>query len=172
MLGESVADPHGVEEGGSVKGLGCLGIKTVMRGGKKTVQVEAQGMKKGGLPFETGPIKGYEIHMGQSFYTGGTRPLFDVTGRNGDAAMTCDGASGAGGRIWGTYIHGIFDNDQFRHGFIDHVAKTRGLSCSSSPAISFSERKEEGFKKLARHVRSHVDMDKIYSIAGLTRNVA
>lgn len=172
MLGESISDPQDAEEGGSIAGLCCLKVKTVMKEEKRTVQVEAAGTNKGDLPFEAGTIKGYEIHMGESFYTGSTKPLFDVTNRNGQAAMTCDGAASADGRIWGTYIHGIFDNDQFRTGFINSIVRAKGLACGISPSVSFSERKEEGFKKLANHVRSHIDMDKIYDIAGLARNAA
>ena len=170
MLGESISDPQGAEEGGSMEGLGYLKIKTVMKEEKRTVQVEAAGTNKGALPFEAGSIKGYEIHMGESFYTGGTKPLFDVTSRNGEAAMTCDGAASVDGRTWGTYIHGIFDNDEFRTSFLQSVAKKKGINFGGKGTSSFLERKEEGFKKLADHVRCHVDMDKIYDIAGLSQD--
>lgn len=172
MLGESISDPQGVEGGGSMAGLGCLKIKTVMKEEKRTAQVEAAGTVKGALPFGVGAIRGYEIHMGESFYIGGAKPLFGVTSRNGQAAVTCDGAASADGRIWGTYIHGLFDNDEFRTAFLRSVASAKGSAPDLTGSISFRERKEEGFRKLAAHVRRHLDMDKIYGIAGLPRNAA
>lgn len=68
MLGESLEDPHSVEEGGSLRGMELLPLKTVMSREKVRRQVT------GTIDSLTGTLvalsgkeyKGYEIHMGHT----------------------------------------------------------------------------------------------------------
>ena len=70
-----------------------------------------------------------------------------------------DGAScGAGdqsGRIWGSYLHGLFDNDALRHAWL------RSLGWQDHGQI-FD--REQAYNRLAAHVRSHLDMDAVRQI--------
>ena len=161
IMGCIVSDPEGVESEEAVeeKGLSYFDITTVMREGKHTVQVEAE--YKEGLPFFIrGMIEGYEIHSGVSEYGEGGKPLFVINGKG-------DGAVSSGGRVWGTYIHGIFDNDDFRRAFV--MSKLGGVSedVYNDAQQKFLDLKEEGYRKLASVVKESVDMDKVREIMGI-----
>lgn len=165
MLGKMISDVHGVEGGGNTEGFALLGIKTVLKREKTTAQVEAVSTRRSPLPSFEGVLKGYEIHMGESFYVDGTRPLFEVV-REG--ASLLDGAAAAGGKIWGTYMHGIFDNDSFRRAFLDSLRGGKGAPIKRDKfPPAFEEKKEEGYRKLADFVRENTDIAAIRKIAGI-----
>ena len=77
---------------------------------------------------------GYEIHMGETFYEDGSEPC-------------------SSGRIWGTYIHGIFDDDAFRHDFLARLGATE-FRCVSAE-------REARIDRWADHVRRSLDLDRI-----------
>jgi adenosylcobyric acid synthase len=151
MLGQTLADPDGVEAepGACSDGLGLLPIQTTFAGDKHTVQVRAT------LQAPQGPfaalqgtlIHGYEIHMGRSEPTGATLPALcrighPVTGHP-------DGVLDPTGYIWGTYLHGIFDNDALRHAWL------RSLGWHGA-GHTFD--RHLAYHRLANHVRTHLDM--------------
>ncbi len=179
MLGKRIADPHGVESNlKELPGLGFLDMETEMFTEKITTQVEAHLME--GSPFdgridaasEDEKLYGYEIHMGRSraLGAGDDRPLFRIVSRNGQGVDVVDGLMSADGRAWGTYIHGIFDNDRFRRGFLTHLMQRSRKGAGAAPG-SFSHRqwKEEQYDLLADHVRRFADVEKIYQLAGIGR---
>lgn len=166
MLGQLISDPQGVEGGGSIEGLGYLDIKTVMNREKMTQQVEAVGTKGSIYKEKEKALKGYEIHMGESFYVKGSRPLFEVTRGDKFATTVYDGAAAGEGRIWGTYMHGIFDNDHFRFTLLEEMRMEKGITSGGS-IKSHKAAREEGFKKLAALVRENLDMKKLYEITGI-----
>src|SRR3990172_1182622 len=119
MLGCKVSDPCGVEtEGASEEGLGLLPVETVLLKDKVTANVEAVGSQQSAVC-----VKGYEIHMGESAIAGDAKPMFVIRKRNGDAVEIPDGAMTKDGRCWGTYIHGVFDNDEFRRDFLNGIRR-------------------------------------------------
>ena len=78
------------------------------------------------------------------------------------------GAVSSDGNVIGTYIHGIFDNDGFRHAFLNCIRRKKGL-----PLLSIDENKSDRrsaidwdreYNKLADLVRSNIDMSKVYGI--------
>jgi len=168
MLGKKIADPKGVERGGEAAGLGCLDIETVFSDGKSTYQVEAIPVNSLGLR-RNQKLTGYEIHMGETSYDDNARPLFTITSRGGNRVSIKDGALSRDGKVWGTYIHGIFDADWFRRDLIDYIRKEKGMSqCNShaTPPLEYSDAKESGYQKLAEIVRANLDMTRIYKIIG------
>jgi cobyric acid synthase len=62
-------------------------------------------------------FEGYEIHVGETLYQTGASPLADIE-RQGITEALPDGAVSQSGRVFGTYVHGFFDRDEFRHTFI------------------------------------------------------
>ena len=164
MMGSVVRDPHGVESSIEVTpGLGLLDMETEMYPEKTTSQVEA-GVISESLPFpgRREALSGYEIHMGRSISGGLAKPLFKIVRRDGKPADIEDGLAQPDGRAWGTYIHGIFDNDGFRNMFIEDIARRSGKAVSSfSDSFSFRLRKEEQYDRLAEFVRNHVDVARI-----------
>ena len=172
MLGKKVLDPHGVESAlDEVDGLGLLDMETEMELEKVTSQVEAvftDGNESVCGSRECGSLQGYEIHMGRSFSTGNSRPLFRIVKRDGVPADVADGLARPDGRAWGTYIHGVFDNDAFRKGFLDEVKRRSGKSAVAlSSGFSYRQWKDEQYDALAEHVRRHMDIERIYRLVGL-----
>jgi adenosylcobyric acid synthase len=76
-----------------------------------------------------------------------------------------DGATSADGRRWGTYVHGIFDEDAFRRWFIDRLRSRRGLPPKGTVCARYDL--EPALDRLADAVRSRLDMDVIYRLMGL-----
>lgn len=151
ILGRELYDPDGIESGPGTRaaGLGLLPVETTFAGDKHTVQVQATLQAPTG-PFaalQGTPIRGYEIHMGRSRPTGPDIPNLCRIG--GPAAGHPDGVLSADGRIWGTYLHGIFDNDALRHAWL------RSLGWQA-PGRQFS--REQAYNRLANHVQAHLDM--------------
>lgn len=174
MLGLRVRDPHGVESAlKEVSGMGLLDMETEMFLDKITSQVEAVPLSVPGHdgPMEdhgSGALYGYEIHMGRSVSLGAAQPLFRIVRRGGQAANILDGLSQPDGRVWGTYIHGIFDNDAFRREFLHGLQRRSGRSrISLSANFSYKQWKEEQYDHLAEHVRRHTDVKRIYRAIGI-----
>jgi adenosylcobyric acid synthase len=159
MLGRVVRDPHGVE--GNIPeeaGFGLLDAETVMEPEKITAQAEGV-VREAALDFyeDRGLLAGYEIHMGRTVLGEGTKPLMNLR-RKGSPDFHEDGGVSGGGRVFGTYLHGIFDNDLFRDALL---ARHRGYFAGNS---TFRERKEEGYEKLAQLLREHLDLAAIKRI--------
>ncbi len=162
MLGRKIHDPHRVD--GSVReadGIGLLPIDTVMEKEKQTAQVSAKSLA---ADFWEGndDVRAYEIHMGRTELLDGARPAFRVH-ENGSCRE--DGAVSSHNRVWGTYLHGVFDSDGFRKSFLDNIRKRKGLEISGGN--SYDRMKQEGFEKLAAIVRRNIDMKKVYEILHL-----
>jgi adenosylcobyric acid synthase len=159
LMGQSLFDPAGIEAapGTRAPGLGLLPVETIFTGDKHTVQVQATLQAQTGslAALHGAPIRGYEIHMGHSQPTDPAAPRLC---RIGPAASGhTDGVLAAEGRLWGTYLHGIFDNDALRHAWL------RSLGWQGQGA-AFD--RETAYNRLANHVRSHLDMDALRRIIG------
>ena len=161
MLGMTINDPHMVD--GPVQeadGMGLLSVKTVMEKEKRTVQVSARSFAAEHWEADI-PVQGYEIHMGRTERFDGARPAFRV-GQGNESRE--DGAVSSDQRIWGTYLHGVFDSDGFRKSFLDSIRKRKGMEISC--ANSYDLLKQEGFDKLAALVRASLDIKRIYKLIG------
>ncbi len=167
MMGTLVRDPHGIESSlETIAGLGLLDMETEMYPEKITSQVEASVISES-LPFpgRREVLSGYEIHMGRSISGGEAKALFRIVRREGEPFDMEDGLAQPDGRAWGTYIHGIFDNDGFRNMFIEDVGKRSGkIVAPSSGSFSFKLWKEEQYDRLAELVSMQVDVGRILDI--------
>ena len=153
MLGADIADPHGLEsDRKTIPGLGLLNVSTVLALEKTLTRVTATHLESGFT------VQGYEIHHGQS-RSSNTEPL--VKQPDG----TVDGARSPDGRLWGTYLHGIFDSDEFRRWFIDRLRVRRGLSAKGRVCARYDI--EPALDRLAEAVRHTVQIDQIYRLMGL-----
>jgi adenosylcobyric acid synthase len=161
MLGQIISDPFQVD--GSVpeaQGMGLLSITTVMERQKRTLRVSGASLSSDF--WEAGAIvQGYEIHMGRTELLDGCRPAFELS--EGDNRRQ-DGAVSSRHRVWGTYVHGIFDADPFRRSFLDSLRRFRGLPAAE--VASYESLKQEGFERLAAIVRTSLDMKALYRILG------
>ena len=107
------------------------------------------------------PLKGYEIHMGTS---SGDIGLFKLRRLSSNSSLIPDGSINC--NCWGTYIHGIFENDSFRRGIINSIREQRKLPPIDS-VIKYSEMKEKAIDALADIVKQNLDMAFINRIIGL-----
>jgi adenosylcobyric acid synthase len=169
MLGRLISDPFKVETNRkSIVGLGLLNVETTIEKEKVTSQVEASVFRKDLLQWKTGKIFGYEIHMGRTDRRNNISPIFTIVKKENRDVQIEDGAISKDGKVWGTYIHGIFDNDEFRRGFINHLRKRKGLSpLSRSDILHYHQVKREGFNNLEMGLRENLDMDFIYRVLSL-----
>jgi adenosylcobyric acid synthase len=102
MLGRVVRDPLGIEgDLREASGLGLLDIETEMEPEKRV------GAVAGRSAVFDAPLSGYEIHLGETTGADCARPSALLEGRP-------DGAVSATGRVWGTYLHGLFNDGAFR----------------------------------------------------------
>jgi adenosylcobyric acid synthase len=155
MLGTEIHDKEHIESKKSIEaGLSLLPIRTELKKQKHLRQVAGFDIKSGTS------VKGYEIHHGETTLGKGCKPAFKITG-----SENRDGAVSADGRIWGTYLHGIFDSDKFRRHFLNKLRKIKGLKPVS--VIKYDHDKE--FDKLADHVRNNIDIKAVYKILNVTK---
>jgi adenosylcobyric acid synthase len=114
MLGRVIRDSEHVEaRGGEAPGLGLLPVETIFETAKATFQVRGRILGgPGWLGTAAGQeVEGYEIHMGR---TNGGCPWLEVSRQNGATAVLADGAVNEDGRVWGSYVHGLFANPALR----------------------------------------------------------
>jgi adenosylcobyric acid synthase len=157
MLGLSIDDPQGVESAGRARtmaGLGLLPIRTLM-GEVKTVRRATGKVCASDAP----PLRGYEIHMGETLYESGATPFAKII-REGEAEAISDGAIAPSGRVLGTYIHGLFDDDGFRHSWLSAVRSECGLPAAPEYCFVAAER-EAHIARWADHLRCSLDLDLI-----------
>jgi len=172
MLGRQIYDPEHTESfREKIEGLGLINGATTLRSKKITFQVRARLLPNSFFNIQD-ELSGYEIHTGETFLSGDEKPLFKINKRGFTQTDINDGAIGKGGMVWGTYIHGIFDNNSFRESFINFLRRKKGLSissCVNQDRRSYQEEKDREYDKLACLVRDNLNMDKIYHILGIEK---
>ncbi len=172
MLGQGVADPDGVETGDRGDGLGFLRVTTVLAREKITEQVEAYALHIDG-PAAL-PIQGYLIHMGRT-NRDGHPPCFQLQGKRellpsrSDTAgcddESADGAVRDDGLVWGTYIHGLFDQSQFRRAWLNRLRNRKGLSAVELlQSQRVNEKRRDAMDRWADHVEQHFDLAPILAL--------
>lgn len=152
MLGQMIADPEGIEgQAGRYQGLNLLPIKTVITGQK----IARQRQVSSNFPQMGLPVNGFEIHQGRSrIEQQGTdpqafQPLFDDI--NLGMVDTCQS-------VWGTYLHGIFDNGPWRRAWLNRLRQQRGLKSLPTGVANYREERENILDRLATEVDRHLDL--------------
>lgn len=151
MLGRQIDDP--VESGaGLVDGLGLLDTTTTFTEPKVVRQsVGIVRTTDGGAS----AVAGYQIRFGRPDC--GAEPWFDLDGEP-------EGAVAAGGTIRATSLHGLFDADGFRTGFLQALAEARGRDYAPAP-LGFADELERYHDRLADWVDATIDPARIADIA-------
>jgi len=148
MLGQRISDPDGVEGAvGEELGLGLLDVETVLTDDKTLAHVT-------GTEVRTGlKIEGYEMHLGLTEGPDRRSPWLHLSDQ-------CeDGAISANGQVMGSYIHGLFTADDFRHGFLSKLREGRNKGEAYEASI------EAALDDLADHLESCLDLDALLDIA-------
>jgi len=157
MLGRAIGDPNRVESDcGSGSALGLLAVDTVLATNKTLTRTVARHAPSGS------EVVGYEIHHGLTDVdpAGDIEALF--VRRDGRSA----GVGRANHRVWGTYLHGVFDSNAFRRWFVDRLRVRRGLPPLGRIAARYDI--EPALDRVADFVRRSLDMKAIYRLLRLT----
>jgi cobyric acid synthase CobQ/L-threonine-O-3-phosphate decarboxylase len=153
MLGRTIRDPDRIEsEAVQSDGLGLLPAETVLATEKTLVRTAAR-HGPSGLD-----VVGYEIHHG---LTSSDRAVPLLTRADGEVV----GVASDDGRVWGTYLHGVFDADPFRRWFLDRLRVRRGHEPVGRVIGRYDI--EAAIDRLADAVRRSVRMEEIYRRMGL-----
>ncbi|ABG31775.1 cobyric acid synthase CobQ [Roseobacter denitrificans] len=145
MLGQSIADPDGIEgPPGTTEGLGFLDITTVMTPQKRVARITAKHAQSGAM------FPAYEIHVGRTDGPDCARPFAYVHGQP-------DGAISQNAQVTGTYLHGMFTDDAFRAQWLAQFDVTQNASYTATV--------ETTLDALATHLEAHADVDGILALA-------
>ena len=163
MLGETLSDPHHVEAGGQIKGMGLLPMDTVFVEAKTRTRVQGHFLELPGILHSMSgiPLEGYEIHMGTS------RPNQDAVQASKivDQVTKEEKEDGlCAGNVYGTYVHGVFDREEVTQGLVKALGDWKGIDVSQMTSVDFAAFKESQYDILAAELRRHLDMKKIYEI--------
>jgi adenosylcobyric acid synthase len=147
------------------EGLGLLPMTTAFLPTKETHQVRGSVIAGRGLLAEVKDMgfEGYEIHMGR---TESGEAAFRLRERSGKSCDSLDGCLDESGHVLGTYIHGLFHNQELRRGILRQIAQTKGQPISFS---NDEHQRDAEYDRLANLVRDSLDMELVYAIAGLRK---
>ena len=175
MLSREISDPEGVETGGSSKGFGLLEVTTELRTHKTTLQVKASPLHMG--QDHGYMVEGYEIHIGitkrqsakpcfRIISSHGHAPVPISSGykREGEEEVSLDGGISNNTLVWGTYIHGVFDQPGFRRFWVNRVRRRKGLDpLDQGVSETVSTRLSNALDRWADHVHAHLNVNLIFS---------
>lgn len=188
MMGEVLSDENGEESetGRTVQGMGLLPLATQFESEKVRVQTEGAFGEMDGIFSEISGkrLRGYEIHMGRTVIhreNGAMdtarvvpwraepeicRPLCFLL-ENGEKQAKKDGWNR--GNLYGSYVHGVFDEEGIAETMIQALAEKKGISLEELTLSDYRSYKERQYDLLADTVRNSLDMDAIYEIMGLEK---
>ena len=159
MLGRTVSDPDNLECGGDISGLSLLPVDTVLKDNKIRRLYKGNLSDPSGIlgPLKGAEVSGYEIHMGE------TVPFEDL------AEFTSDRTGYCRGNIYGSYVHGLFDEKDIAKGIIELVSGRRGRSVNTDGILDQAQFKEKQYDLLADCLRENLDIDAIYDIMSVKK---
>lgn len=161
MLGEMIVDADGWEvgRGETEAGIGLFQTTTIFQGEKITANVS-------GAAFDCA-ISGYEIHAGKT--VGNAQPFVNITAKEGRAAAYADGDM-RDHRVFGTYIHGLFDSGAFRSALLNRIRRAKSLAEQSG--ADRGHVRDAELERLAAVARAHVRMEIVYALLSAPFNGA
>ncbi|MGI5921232.1 MAG: cobyric acid synthase [Syntrophomonadaceae bacterium] len=166
MLGEKLSDPNGVESGGTMAGMKLLPTETVFAKEKTRTRVKGRfNHQLTGLLKDLSQVKieGYEIHMGQTkILDQKARDLTVIEEVSGEDARECTGI--CWGNVYGSYIHGIFDQEEVAKTIVTALCNEKGLDYGEVSGVNVHAYKEQQYDLLARGIRENIDIDLLYEI--------
>ncbi len=178
LLGKKIKDPYNVEAGGEIDALSLLDVETVLSKEKIRRRVKGKIAEiSGELDILSNiDVSGYEIHMG---ITKGNVPFLDKISEiessdsKNHKETFLDGSYSK--NIYGSYVHGIFDEKNMALGFIKALAANKNKCgrmedteyknfINDLKVTNYKAFKEEQYDVLADTLRESLDMKKIYGI--------
>lgn len=160
MLGEVITDIEGVEEGGTLRGMELLPVVTELEKAKVRCQVEGRLPDLDGIFSALSGLAyvGYEIHMGRTKILESEQTDQDALP---DKRII---VSGGNNKVYGTYVHGIFDKGGIAAAVVQALAKKKGIFIENGVFEDYRSFKEKQYNKLADTLREYLNMEEIYGM--------
>ena len=152
MLGLRIVDEVESRGGADVEGLGLLEVATTFEASKVTRLVTGHALGR--------RVTGYEIHHGHS----GPATTISATRAWIDTDYGPEGARNSTGAVFGTAVHGLFEEDEFRRAFLADVAVRAGTAWDPGQKVSFSSAREARFDTVADAIEANVDISAIMDL--------
>lgn len=151
MLGKSITDSLGVECKGQTDGLGLLDMTTTLLNIKTRKQVSTRFGKVEGIFSELSEmnVTGYEIHMGDT---------------KTDEKKLLEQGGSFNSNVYGSYVHGIFDEDGIASVIVRALAKKKNVTISGEIMNDYNKFKTSQYDILADNIRKYMDMKMIYEM--------
>jgi len=162
MLGREIIDNNKIEGNGTIRGMELLPVKTIFENKKTRTRVSGTTMNFEGVftPLSEKNVTGYEIHMG-------TTVLYDKNEACSVVRLIDKNDGCYKENVIGTYLHGIFDEDDFRNSFIKILCDKKGIKYEKASDISYKSYKEIQYNRLADELRKSIDIDELYNIINI-----
>ncbi|RAL26297.1 cobyric acid synthase [Thermoflavimicrobium daqui] len=161
MLGEKLIDEDQIESNERViePGLNLLQLKTWFVPQKKTIRVSGEILAEFGQKTK---VEGYEIHLGRTQRID-ERPFVCLDDGRLDGAISIDE------RVWGTYLHGIFDNDHFTSHWLNQLRRQKGIP-EQGVLLGSTQKLERDkvYDDLADWIKQYINLQQLKEIIGLT----
>lgn len=166
LLGRGIHDPEGIEGlAEHAEGLGLLDIDTHFQQRKTLCRVEATVLASESLCFGS-PAVGYEVHQGISRRRDGAAAWLRLKRQTGESVE--DGAVRPGGRVCGTYVHGLFDDARFCRALVTRLRQRRGLrALAEAEWLSQRDFWARRYARLAGWLAEHCDLRPVADALGL-----
>jgi adenosylcobyric acid synthase len=170
MLGVEILDTDGIEREGVEQGIGLLPVRIIMAHDKITVPARGvlNDSKLFGQTIDCCEVGGYEIHLGTTEYLDGAAAFALIARQNDGAQTLSDGCVSQDGRIFGTYLHGLFDQDAFRHAFL-RAARAALEMHPPAELVAWSELRRQQLDRLTDAFASALDLDGVFAMLDLPR---
>jgi len=151
LLGRRISDPDAIE--GTARtdiGLSLLDVNTTMHCHKQTRISDGVCTRSGAH------LEGYEIHIGQTDGPDTARPVSMLGGAP-------NGARNAAGNVEGTYLHGLFANDEFRAEWLESLRR------GTASQLDYQASVEAELDGLADSLEQALDIDALLDDASAIR---
>jgi len=160
MCGEALADPDGVEgPAGTDPGLGWLPVTSTFAGPKVLDRPAGRAVDGPGAGQR---VAGYRIHHGRVRSTNPGLPAW----------LEADDGAPIGwhsGRLLGTTLHAVFEDDGFRSALLAHVAKLAGKRWTAGSGPGFAAARMARLDAVADALDTHLDLDRLATIISAGR---
>ena len=170
MLGMSIADPDNVEEGGAIRGMELLPVETILQKSKMRCQTEGLVDKVEGIfhGISGCEFQGYEIHMGETRYAKRcSEDKTEIVSKDAESRSRVRKnviQSDIYENVYGSYVHGIFDQAKIADAILHALAKKKGVALEEGEMLDYQAFKEKEYDKLADTLREYLHMEEIYGM--------
>ena len=165
MLGKKIKDPLRIEgENEEEDGFGFLDMETIFNKDKTTKHSEGTIILNNDILKNSlgNKVVGYEIHNGVSNIFENNRVF--IEGNDGEKLGICDKTQ----RVYGTYLHGVFDSSEFLNSFFKRLKEIFNIKeLDSEEIVDYETYKNSQYEKLEEILRENIDMQKVQKIIGL-----